>query len=65
MTPAYKLKVAHTDQDLLSVLQELNAENADHIPVVEARRAIGIINREDMARFIHARAEFGTGSAPK
>ena len=61
MTPASKLKVAHADQDLLGVLQEMNGESANHIPVTEAGQVIGIINREDVARFLRTRAEFGTG----
>ena len=61
MTPASKLKVAHADQDLLGVLQEMNGESANHIPVMEAGQVIGIINREDVARFLRTRAEFGTG----
>ena len=65
MTPASKLKVAHADQELLGVLQEMSGENANHIPVVEAGKVIGIINREDIARLLRTRTEFGTGSAPK
>ena len=65
MTPASKLKVAYPDQDILSVLQEMNGENANHIPVIEAGKVIGIINREDIARFLRTRADFGIGSTPK
>ena len=65
MTPANKLKVAHADQDLLGVLHEMNGENANHIPVMEAGKVIGIVNREDLARILRTRAEFGTGSKPK
>ncbi len=65
MTPANKLKVAYADQDLLGVLQEMNGETANHIPVMEAGKVIGIINREDIARLIRARAEFGTSSTVK
>lgn len=65
MTPASKLKVAYADQDILSVLQEMNGESANHIPVIEAGKIIGIINREDIARFLRTRAEFGTSSTPK
>lgn len=64
MTPASKLKVAYADQDILSVLQEMNGENTNHIPVMEAGTVIGIINKEDIARFIRTRAEFGTKSTP-
>ena len=65
MTPASKLKVAYADQDILSVLQEMNGESANHIPVIEAGKAIGVINREDIARFLRTRADFGISSTPK
>jgi Zn-dependent protease/CBS domain-containing protein len=65
MTPASKLKVAYSDQDILSVLQEMNGESANHIPVIEAGKIIGIINREDIARFLRTRADFGTSSTPR
>jgi Zn-dependent protease/CBS domain-containing protein len=65
MTPANKLKIAQADQDLSAVLQEMNGENATHIPVIEAGKVIGIINREDIARFLRARAEFGAASKPQ
>jgi Zn-dependent protease/CBS domain-containing protein len=65
MTPASKLKVAYADQDILSVLQEMNGEGTNHIPVMEAGKVIGVINREDIARFLRTRAEFGTSSTPK
>ncbi len=62
MTPASKLKVAYADQDLLSVLQQMNGENSNHIPVMEAAKVVGAINREDVARFLRTRTQFGTGS---
>jgi Zn-dependent protease len=65
MTPATKLKVAHADQDLLGVLQQMSGENTNHIPVVEAGKVTGIINREEIGRFLRTRAEFGTSSTPK
>jgi len=65
MTPASKLKVAHADQDILIVLQEMNGENTNHIPVMEAGKVIGVINREDIARFFRTRADFGTSSTPR
>jgi CBS domain-containing protein len=60
MIPANKLKVAYADQDLLSVLQEMNGESANHIPVMEAGKVIGIIDREDIVRLLQTRADFGT-----
>ncbi|NWF77595.1 MAG: site-2 protease family protein [Chloroflexi bacterium] len=65
MTPASKLKVAYADEDLLSVLQDMNGESAEHIPVIEAGNVVGIINREDIARFLRTRAEFGASSTPR
>jgi len=65
MTPASKLKVAYADQDILSVLQEMNGESANHIPVMETGKVIGVINQEDIARFLRTRADFGTRSTPK
>jgi CBS domain-containing protein len=65
MTPASKLKVAYANQDILSVLQDMNGESANHIPVMEAGKVIGVINREDIARLLRTRAEFGISSAPK
>jgi CBS domain-containing protein len=65
MTPASKLKVAYADQDILSVIQEMNGENTNHIPVMEAGKVIGIINREDIARFLRTRAQFGMSSTPR
>ena len=40
ITPASKLKVAYADRDVLSMLQEMNRENADHIPVIEAGKSL-------------------------
>ena len=62
MTPAGKLKVAQADQDILSVLQEMSGENANHIPVMEAGEVIGVIDREDIARVLRTRAGFGLRS---
>jgi Zn-dependent protease/CBS domain-containing protein len=65
MTPASKIKVAYANQDILSVFQEMNGENANHTPVIEDGKVIGVINREDIARFLRTRAEFGTSSTPR
>jgi len=64
MTPTSKLKVAYADQDILSVLPEMIGESTNHMPVMEAGEVIGIINREDIARFVRTRADFGIRSTP-
>ncbi len=65
MTRASKLKIAYASQDLMSVLQEMNGESASHIPVMEAGKIVGVIDRTDIARFLRTRAEFGASSISK
>lgn len=65
MIPAGRLKVAYADQDLLSALQQMNGESANHIAVMEAGKVVGLISREDVTRFLQTRAEFGTSSKPQ
>jgi Zn-dependent protease/CBS domain-containing protein len=65
MTSASKLKVAHVDQDVLSVLQEMNGEYANHMPVIEAEKVIGVINREDLIRLLRTRADLGMRLTPR
>jgi Zn-dependent protease/CBS domain-containing protein len=65
MIPADKLKVAYVDQDLLSVLQQMNGKSPSHVPVMEAGKVVGVIDREGIARFLRTRADFGTKSTPE
>lgn len=55
MTPVNKLKTVHPDQDILSLLQEMG--KTEHIPVIEEGEVIGILNREDLNRFLRTRAD--------
>ncbi len=57
LTLASKLKTVHVDQDVLSVLQEMDGENINHIPVIEAGKVVGVINREELIRFLCTRAD--------
>jgi Zn-dependent protease len=59
MTPASKLKVAHPNQDILTLLQQMSGENANHIPVTQEGKVIGIVNREDLTRFLRTRVDLG------
>jgi len=59
MTLASKLKTVHVDQDVLSVLQEIDGENINHIPVIEAGKVVGVINREELIRFLRTMADLG------
>lgn len=64
MTRAGRLKVAHADQDVLSVLQDMVGESANHIPVTEGGRVAGVISREELIRFLRTRTAFGTKTTP-
>ena len=57
MTPASKLKIAYPDQDVLTLLQETDWGHANHIPITERGKVVGIINREDLSRFVRTRAD--------
>ena len=57
LTLASKLKTVHVDQDVLSLLQEMDGENINHIPVIEAGKVVGVINREELIRFLRTRAD--------
>jgi Zn-dependent protease/CBS domain-containing protein len=59
MTPASKLKIAYPDQGALSALEKMNEENMNYLPVVEVGRVIGIVSRDDLNRFLRARADLG------
>ena len=59
MTLASKLKVTYPDQDVLTLLQEMDGKNANHMPVIEGGKVIGIVNREDLTRFIRTRVGLG------
>jgi len=59
MTLASKLKTVHVDQDVLSVLQEMDGENINHIPVIEAGKVVQVIKREELIRFLRTRADLG------
>ena len=51
MTPVNKLKVAHPDQDALSVLEQMEENDINQIPVVSGGRVIGLIARDSLLRF--------------
>lgn len=59
MTPVSKLKIAYPDQDVLTLLPEMDKEGANHIPVVEGGKLIGMVNRDDLSRFLRVRADLG------
>jgi CBS domain-containing protein len=59
MTPAEKLKVAYLDQDVLSVLEQLNENNISQMPVVNEGRVVGLITRDNLIRLLYTRSKLG------
>jgi Zn-dependent protease/predicted transcriptional regulator len=59
MTPVEKLQVAHLDQDIMSVLEQMDEGNINQMPVVNEGRVIGLITRENVFRFLHTRSRLG------
>ena len=61
MTSVDKLKVAHLDQDALSVLERMDEDGISQMPVVSEGRVIGLVARDNLLRFLRARFELGSG----
>ncbi len=57
MTAADKLNVAYPDQDALSILEQMEDNGINQIPVVSESRIIGLITRDNLIRFLHLRSE--------
>lgn len=57
VTPACKLKVAQSDQDALSVLEEMEGKNINLMLVASGGRVTGLITRDDLRRYFHLRSE--------
>ncbi|GAH75996.1 unnamed protein product, partial [marine sediment metagenome] len=59
MTPVDKLKVAHPDQDALSILEQMDESEINQMPVVSEGRVIGLIARDSLISFLRTRSELG------
>jgi len=59
MTPLDKVKVAHPNQDALSILEEMDENDINQVPVVSEGRVIGLITRDNLIRFLRTRSELG------
>jgi len=59
MTPVDKLKVAHPNQDMLSVLEQMDENDINQMPVVSEGRVIGLIARDNLLRLLHTRSQLG------
>lgn len=57
MAPIDKLNVARPDQDALSVLEQMDENDINQMPIVSEGRIIGLITRDNLIRFLHIRSE--------
>ena len=60
MTPVDRTKIASADQDVLSILEQMNENGMNQIPVVsEDSRIIGLITSDNLTRLRRTRSELG------
>ncbi len=60
MTPVDRLKVAYPDQDAVSILEQMDENDINQMPVVSGGRVIGLVARGNLIRFFRTRAELGS-----
>jgi len=59
MLPLDHLKAAPPEQDALSVVEQMDENDINQMPVVSEGRIIGLVTRDNLIRFIRARSEVG------
>jgi len=59
MTPVDRVKVTNPEQDALSILEDMDENDINHMPVVSEGRVIGLITRDNLMRFLRTRSELG------
>jgi len=59
MVPADRMKAARPEQDVLSIMAELNENNINQMPVVRDGQVIGLITRDNLRRALRTRTDLG------
>jgi Zn-dependent protease/predicted transcriptional regulator len=59
MVPADRMKAARPEQDVLSIMAELNENNINQMPVVRDGQVIGLITRDNLLRALRTRTDLG------
>jgi len=59
MTPVDKLKVARPDQDVLSILEQMDESDINQMPVISEGRVIGLVARDNLISFLRTRSKLG------
>jgi len=59
MTPAERLKVVRMDEEVLSVLEQMEEYGISQMPVESEGRIIGLVTRDDVLRLLYTRSRLG------
>jgi len=59
MTAAERLKVIQLDEEVLSVIEQMEEHGIDQMPVVSEGRIIGLVTRDDIMRLLYTRSRLG------
>ncbi len=59
MTPTDKLRVAYPNQDTLSMMEQMDENDINQMPVVSEGRVVGLVARDNLIRFLRTRSELG------
>ena len=59
MTPAERLKVVRMDEEVLSVLEQMEEYSISQMPVESEGRVIGLVTRDDVLRLLYTRSRLG------
>ena len=59
MTPAERLKVTRPDEEVLSVIEQMEEYGLSQMPVVSDGRITGLIDRDDVLRLLYTRSRLG------
>lgn len=59
MTPVDKLKIAHPDQNVLSILEQMDEDSINQMPVVSEGGVIGLITRDSLVKLLRTCSELG------
>ncbi len=59
MTPVERLKVVQPDEEVLSVIEQMEEYGISQMPVASEGRIIGLVMRDDVLRLLYTRSRLG------
>jgi Zn-dependent protease len=57
MTPVDMLKIAYPSQDVVSIMEQMDENDINQMPVVSGGEVVGLVARDSLLRFLRARSE--------